>query len=114
MANLKEKSHPSGRPLPGRRGWKSVAIGGLVLLAVMSDGVVWREDLQEVLIEFIGRNGGQPTSAREAVPFLMDLAVVPHEARRLEHQLKVVDNLLIIEFGKTTGALRCDHVATFP
>jgi hypothetical protein len=51
-----------------------------VLLAVAPNGFVWREHLQEMIIEFLSRDGDKLAGARQAVPFLMgSSSLKPHE-----------------------------------
>jgi hypothetical protein len=63
----------SGALTPGCRACRSDAIGGhqLVPAAVTGDGVAGGEGLQDVLVEFLGRDRGERARARQVIAFLV-------------------------------------------
>jgi hypothetical protein len=88
-------------------------MGGLVLLAVTADGIIRRECLQEVGVEFFSCSGDQPTGARQAISFLMDQAVIPPTVVRLEDLMEMIGHRFVVEFREATGARGGGHVSTF-
>jgi hypothetical protein len=48
-----------------------------VLPAVAANAIVRPEDLKEMLIEFLGRDGGEPATACQAHAFLVHPAILP-------------------------------------
>jgi hypothetical protein len=85
-----------------------------VLLAVTTDGVISRESLQEMGVEFIGCDGGESAGTRQGISFLVDETVIASVVFRLEHVQEMVDNLLVAEFLKAARALRSSHVMSAP
>jgi len=89
-------------------------LGWFVLAAVVPDGVSGGEDGQEVLVEVIAGYRGEPAQARQPVQLLMSRAVAASAVRRLEGQLKVVDERFIVELGEPACTLGRDHRGAFP
>jgi hypothetical protein len=81
---------------------RSGRIDDFVPLAVAADSVIWREDLEKVLIESFSCEGRQPARARQAIQFLVDKAVIPPAVLGFESQLNMVDHLLVCKFREAT------------
>jgi hypothetical protein len=85
----------------------------LMLAAIAPHGVSGSEDRQEVLVQVIAGYRGEPAQARQPVQFLMNRAVAASAVCRLEGQLEVVNERLIVEFGEPARTLG-DHQSAFP
>jgi hypothetical protein len=66
--------------------------------AVEANGIVGCEDLQEVRVELVRADRGEPAQARQAIVFLMDQAVIPALVARLKYLLQMIDDLFVREF----------------
>jgi hypothetical protein len=83
-----------------------------MLLAVAADGVISGEDLEEMLIEVIGRGDGQSAQARAVAGFLVDQPIISPSVLGCENPHEVIGQRLVCEFRESTCAADGGHVIT--
>jgi hypothetical protein len=64
-------------------------------------------------VHFLGRDGGEPAQARQAVAFHVDQAVSAPRVLGREDLVQVVGDRLVIEFLEATGAVHSHRIVTF-
>jgi hypothetical protein len=82
------------------------------MLAVAPDDVIGSEDLDEMLIEVLGRGGDPPAQAREVAGFLVDQAIISRAALGREDLQEMIVQRLVFEFREATCAVGGSHVIT--
>jgi hypothetical protein len=78
----------------------SGAVDNLVHCPVAGDSVIWGEGREEMAIEFVGRGGGEPAKACEALSFLVSLAVAADCVVRREDLEEMIGHAFVREFRK--------------
>jgi hypothetical protein len=80
-----------------------------VLVAVIANAVIRREDRAEMLVKGMGCIGGEPAKACQAGSFLVELAVVPSHVIGCKDPEQMIDESLVGQLREAAETRDSSH-----